>query len=82
MIGLDTNVILRYIAQDEADQARLATDLIETHWADFADDIALYQSRNARALPFFTFDRKLARHPDASSVADRNSQGPGQDRSS
>lgn len=29
MIGLDTNVLVRYLAQDDADQARLATQLIE-----------------------------------------------------
>lgn len=29
MIGLDTNVLVRYIAQDDASQSRLATHLIE-----------------------------------------------------
>lgn len=29
MIGLDTNVLVRYIAQDDARQSRLATHLIE-----------------------------------------------------
>jgi predicted nucleic-acid-binding protein len=29
MIGIDTNVLLRYIAQDDAAQSRLATALIE-----------------------------------------------------
>lgn len=29
MIGLDTNVIVRYIMQDDPDQSRQATDLIE-----------------------------------------------------
>lgn len=30
MIGLDTNVIIRYIVQDDEQQAKLATDLIES----------------------------------------------------
>jgi predicted nucleic-acid-binding protein len=30
MIGLDTNVIVRYLAQDDAEQTRAATRLIET----------------------------------------------------
>ena len=30
MIGLDTNVLLRYVVQDDAKQAALATQLIET----------------------------------------------------
>lgn len=29
MIGLDTNVLIRYITQDDPEQAALATDLIE-----------------------------------------------------
>lgn len=29
MIGLDTNVLVRYLAQDDALQARLATQIIE-----------------------------------------------------
>ncbi len=29
MIGLDTNILVRYIVQDDAHQASLATDLIE-----------------------------------------------------
>lgn len=29
MIGLDTNVLIRYIVQDDEQQAQLATDLIE-----------------------------------------------------
>ena len=29
MIGLDTNVLIRYIVQDDEQQAKLATDLIE-----------------------------------------------------
>ena len=29
MIGLDTNVLVRYLTQDDPSQARLATDLIE-----------------------------------------------------
>jgi predicted nucleic-acid-binding protein len=30
LIGLDTNVIIRYIVQDDEQQAKLATDLIES----------------------------------------------------
>lgn len=30
MIGLDTNVLVRYIVQDDPEQARLATDALET----------------------------------------------------
>lgn len=29
MVGLDTNVLVRYIAQDDPEQSRLASDLIE-----------------------------------------------------
>jgi len=29
LIGLDTNVLIRYIVQDDEQQARLATDVIE-----------------------------------------------------
>ncbi|MCD2449351.1 PIN domain-containing protein [Methylicorpusculum oleiharenae] len=29
MIGLDTNVIVRYLVQDDEQQSKLATDLIE-----------------------------------------------------
>ena len=29
MIGLDTNVLVRYLTQDDPSQARLATELIE-----------------------------------------------------
>jgi predicted nucleic-acid-binding protein len=31
MIGLDTNVLVRYVVQDDARQARLASKAIETH---------------------------------------------------
>jgi predicted nucleic-acid-binding protein len=31
MIGLDTNVLVRYVVQDDADQSARATELIETH---------------------------------------------------
>ena len=31
MIGLDTNVLVRYIVRDDEGQAALATDLIESH---------------------------------------------------
>ena len=34
MIGLDTNVLLRYVVQDDAKQAALATQLIETTLED------------------------------------------------
>ncbi|MES1950113.1 hypothetical protein S4A8_04608 [Salinisphaera sp. S4-8] len=34
MIGLDTNVLVRYLAQDDAKQTPLATDLIESLTAD------------------------------------------------
>ena len=34
MIGLDTNVLLRYVVQDDAKQATLATQLIETTLSD------------------------------------------------
>ena len=34
MIGLDTNVLLRYVVQDDARQSPLATDLIETALSD------------------------------------------------
>lgn len=34
MIGLDTNVLVRYIAQDEAKQAARATELIESLSSD------------------------------------------------
>jgi predicted nucleic-acid-binding protein len=30
MIGIDTNVLVRYIMQDDAKQAKLATKLIES----------------------------------------------------
>jgi predicted nucleic-acid-binding protein len=36
MIGIDTNVLVRYIVQDDADQARAATRLIESRCT--ADD--------------------------------------------
>jgi predicted nucleic-acid-binding protein len=29
MIGLDTNVLVRYIAQDEPTQSKIATDFVE-----------------------------------------------------
>lgn len=31
MIGLDTNVLVRYVVQDDANQSARATELIETH---------------------------------------------------
>lgn len=34
MIGLDTNVLLRYVVQDDARQSPLATELIETTLSD------------------------------------------------
>lgn len=34
MIGLDTNVLVRYLAQDDAGQASLATKLIESFTTD------------------------------------------------
>jgi predicted nucleic-acid-binding protein len=34
MIGLDTNVLLRYVVQDDARQSPLATQLIETTLSD------------------------------------------------
>jgi predicted nucleic acid-binding protein len=34
MIGLDTNVLVRYMAQDDPIQSKLATDLIERRLAD------------------------------------------------
>lgn len=34
MIGLDTNVLVRYIAQDDPKQSPMATDLIESLTAD------------------------------------------------
>ena len=34
MIGLDTNVLVRYIMQDDAAQSKVATDLIEALRAD------------------------------------------------
>ena len=34
MIGLDTNVLVRYLTQDDPDQALLATQLIETRLSD------------------------------------------------
>jgi len=36
VIGLDTNVLIRHIVQDDADQSRVATRLIESHCT--ADD--------------------------------------------
>lgn len=36
MIGLDTNVLVRYIVQDDPDQAQAATELLETQCS--ADD--------------------------------------------
>jgi|SRR5580765_3767701 len=45
MIGLDTNVLVRYVTQDDAEQARLASRLLE-HMLDarnpgFVDNIVL-----------------------------------------
>lgn len=34
MIGLDSNVVVRYLAQDDGRQARLATQLIENELSD------------------------------------------------
>ena len=31
MIGIDTNVLIRYIVQDDPRQSKIATDFIETH---------------------------------------------------
>jgi predicted nucleic-acid-binding protein len=41
MIGLDTNVLVRYIMQDDAKQARLATKLIESLSEDSPGFISL-----------------------------------------
>lgn len=41
MIGLDTNVLVRYIAQDELQQSATATELMETMTAERPGFIAL-----------------------------------------
>lgn len=47
MIGLDTNVLVRDLAQDDPKQARLATDLIESLTADkpgFVSQVVLVET--------------------------------------
>ena len=47
MIGLDTNVLVRYIAQDDPTQSALATDLVESFTAEqpgFVSTIALVET--------------------------------------
>ena len=40
MIGLDTNVLVRYIMQDDAEQSPLATPLVESLSAESASRAA------------------------------------------
>jgi len=34
MIGLDTNILVRYTVQDDADQSRAATEIVEQHLSE------------------------------------------------
>ena len=47
MIGLDTNILLRYLVQDDEEQARLASDLIEgklsAHEQGFISSVVLVE---------------------------------------
>ncbi len=57
MIGLDTNVVIRYLAQDNAAQAVAAG-------ADFADALIGELGDEDRCTYTATFDRAAVRHAD------------------
>lgn len=41
MIGLDTNILVRYLTQDEQQQGQKATELIQNHQPGFISNIVL-----------------------------------------
>jgi predicted nucleic-acid-binding protein len=57
MIGLDTNVIVRYIMQDDPKQSKQATAVMEGLIVDLIERL----SANAGCQKTMTFDRNTAR---------------------
>ncbi len=64
MIGLDTNVIVRYLAQDDPQQSRKATDLFERHLTveepGFISIVAMAETVWVLERPYGLSLRKLA----------------------
>ncbi|WP_027710373.1 PIN domain-containing protein [Zooshikella ganghwensis] len=54
MFGLDTNVLVRYIAQDDPKQSKIATELIETK---LSDDVPGYITAIAVVEVFWVLKR-------------------------
>ena len=59
MIGLDTNVPVRYIVQDDAVWAALRET--EAGTANFTDYLIAQRNRAAGCTSTYTFDRRAAR---------------------
>jgi predicted nucleic-acid-binding protein len=60
MIGLDTNVLVRYLTQDDPKQSAQANHLIEIQCSK---DSPGFINSNAGCTVTYTFDQKLSRHP-------------------
>lgn len=64
MIGLDTNVLVRYIAQDEPSQSALATKLVESFTAEapgFVSTVTLVETVWVLARPYKTAKAEILR---------------------
>lgn len=66
MTSLDTNVAVRLVLDDDPAQCKgeivgRALTAFEAGPADFSDYLILETSREAGALPVFTFDERFAR---------------------
>lgn len=67
MIGLDTNVLVRYLTQDDPEQSLRANRLIESCCtrkgsADFADYVIVFCNRSSGCELTYSFDKKLGKH--------------------
>lgn len=63
MIGLDTNILVRYLTQDDPEQSAQANRLIETRCTpDFSDYVILFANKGAGCERLYSFDRKLIKH--------------------
>lgn len=89
MIGLDTNILVRYITQDEPTQAALATRLIEGRCTKAepariaqvvpceSDYLLALGNLTAGCEVTFTFDTRLGKHSAAALVRSASLSRPG-----
>lgn len=68
MIGIDTNILLRFFLDDEPAQGAMARQFMSERTADasrpiadIADYLVVWAAANAGCAKTFTFDRKAAR---------------------